>query len=790
MDIEKYKNKSIFNAILKVERKGSIMSVQINKTTFTPEQQAELQKRLGKAKSREEAQAIFDAYKKEVGLVDNPSDAGGNASVQRAEGAKPVKGTVVERTANRPKGEVVGKPTSTYTVPSSMIMERMGLTDDNLKAEFMKFLGEQKNLKLDKDGNISFDQANKTALNDALQAFAEQHKANFVDPNADKYVEFTEDSAPEIINKLGEDGAIGDKPVSERRYAVNNEEALRQTLDNKVGETRYEKADARSASVEAGLTTTTTTRENILDVPENLRESRKDRKDLREKAEQEYANLAANADPELRSAIDLYIAERKYNKKIDKKMAEMLEYKTTIGGTKEKKIQRDDADIVQLYINKYADEKDRAALNALVNNIQNSPSENDQRVIMDALKDSNIIGVPDSFDKLTPELKKKGALISMSKAFGYEPKTLLRLMATHDVMKDRTAAEIAKDDKYFAEQQAKDYVKNQQAEQDIPNTTVHFSKEARKTLKYKGPYIALAIFIITLIPHIKWLINNDFITLTYMLKRGSPQEYFILNHLIYPLKFFFAQFILIIPLLIIFIIHKNKFNKITLNKFFSPSNDKTFFINCITFLPLIITMLGSFIGAVSLKSMWGTPMLFMTGIWLFYNFKIKTNNDTEIIFKKFIQYTYIISIIYAVIFVLIVITTPSLKFNINQDLLVNKSIDIWKTHTGNKPIIYTGGDMWIASIVAVNLERKTNQKIKTFIEMNLDKNSWVNDKILSDIKNKGIIVFANTKDEFDSYTNNFPNLKLIDIIEIKSDNIFNKSKSTKLFIGILRGEKW
>ena len=317
-----------------------------------------------------------------------------------------------------------------------------------------------------------------------------------------------------------------------------------------------------------------------------------------------------------------------------------------------------------------------------------------------------------------------------------------------------------------------------------------FSKEARKTLKYKGPYIALTIFIITLIPHIKWLINNDFITLTYMLKRGSSQEYFILNHLIYPLKFFFAQFILIIPLLIIFIIHKNKFNKITLNKFFSPSNDKTFFINCITFLPLIITMLGSFIGAVSLKSMWGTPMLFMTGIWLFYNFKIKTNNDTEIIFKKFIQYTYIISIIYAVTFVLIVITTPSLKFNINQDLLVNKSIDIWKTHTGNKPIIYTGGDMWIASIVAVNLERKTNQKIKTFIEMNLDKNSWVNDKILSDIKNKGIIVFANTKDEFDSYTNNFPNLKLIDIIEIKSDNIFNKSKSTKLFIGILRGEKW
>ena len=49
---------------------------------------------------------------------------------------------------------------------------------------------------------------------------------------------------------------------------------------------------------------------------------------------------------------------------------------------------------------------------------------------MDALKESNVIGIPDSYEKLTPELKKKGALISMAKASGYDPNTLLRLMAT------------------------------------------------------------------------------------------------------------------------------------------------------------------------------------------------------------------------------------------------------------------------------------------------------------------------------------------------------------------------
>ena len=461
------------------------MSVQINNTgstVFTPEQQLELQKRLSAAKSQQEARAIFDAYKKEVGIVDNASAVSGNEPAQRANAAEnPVMGTAVEKTVTQtPKGEVIGQPVKSYSVSSSMIMERMGLADDNLKTEFMKFLSEQKNLSLDQDGNVNFDSANANALNDALKAFAEKHKANFVNPKAEKYIQFTEDSAPEVISTLGEEGTISEAPVSDRRYAVKNEEALRAKLDKQVGETTYQQTDARSASVEAGLTTTTTTKENILDIPADLRENRKERKQLQENAEREYANLAANADPELRNAIDLYVAERKYNKQIDKKMADMLEYKTTIGGTKEKKIQRDDADVIQMYINNYTDAKDKEKLNSLVNEIQNSTNAEDQQQIMDALKDSNVIGIPDSFEKLTPELKRKGALLSMAKACGYDSNTLLRLMATSDVLKNRSPKEVAEDDKYFAKEQANDFVKNQQVQQDVPNTTVHFSKNARK----------------------------------------------------------------------------------------------------------------------------------------------------------------------------------------------------------------------------------------------------------------------------------------------------------------------
>ena len=464
------------------------MSVQINntgKTTLTPEQQLELQKRLSKAKSRQEAQAIFNAYKKEVGIVDKTAASNSSAPVQQTNNVeKPVTGTVVERTTQAPKGKVASKTTTDFSVPSSIIIERMGIKDDKLKAEFQKFLSEQKNFAVDEDGNINFANTNKAsvekALNTVMDTFAEQHKEHFVDPDADKFVKFTDDSAPEILQKLSKDGAISSEQGADKRYAVKNEEVLRNTLDKKIGETTYESADSRSATVEADLTTTTTRKENILDVPQNLSESKQARKQLRSEAEKAYEDFAANADPELRGAIDLYIAERKYNKQIDKRMADMLEYKTTIGGTKEKKIQRDDADVIQMYINDYANPEDKDKLNGLVDKLQNSQNEDDQKTIMNALKDSNVIGIPDNFDELTPELKKKGALISMAKACGYDAKTLLRLMATSDVMKDRTPEQIAEDDKYFAKEQAEDYVKNQQVRQDVPNTTVHFSKSSRK----------------------------------------------------------------------------------------------------------------------------------------------------------------------------------------------------------------------------------------------------------------------------------------------------------------------
>ncbi len=390
------------------------------------------------------------------------------------------KGTIIERTTSQPKGEVVGTPQKSYSISVANIIERMGLTDENLKTAFNTFLSNQQGLTIDKDGNINF--SNQAALNNALASFAKLHQESFVDPKASKFVEFTPNSDQAVIAKLKEDGAIVEQPTEQggKRFAVQNEAIINDILKEQIGETSFEASNPRSASVEAGVTTTSTTKEGMVDVPENLRDSKFGRKQVEKDAREAYSELVANADSDMRDAIDLYIAERKYNGKIDKKMNELLEYKTTMGGTKEKKAKRDAADIVQLYIDKYANKEDRGKLNNLVTQIQNSETFEDQQAILKALKDADIIGLSSSFDDLPDSLKRKGALICVAEASGYDSNNLLRLMATYEVMNNRSTVQVLKDDKYFIEQQAKDFTKNQQVTQDVPNTTVYFSKKGRK----------------------------------------------------------------------------------------------------------------------------------------------------------------------------------------------------------------------------------------------------------------------------------------------------------------------
>ena len=140
-------------------------------------------------------------------------------------------------------------------------------------------------------------------------------------------------------------------------------------------------------------------------------------------------------------------------------------------------------------------------------------------------------------------------------------------------------------------------------------------------------FISLIPFIIILLPHFLWLIENDFVTVFYGLHRTGGNEKIILDHISHPLIFIGKQAGILIPffLMISFLVKKFKVN-------FYLKDDKMLFLTVISFLPIALVFLTSLIMGVKIRTMWMTPFYLFFGITAIYILKSQINLDK---LKKF-----------------------------------------------------------------------------------------------------------------------------------------------------------
>ncbi|WP_288644303.1 MBOAT family O-acyltransferase, partial [uncultured Helicobacter sp.] len=112
--------------------------------------------------------------------------------------------------------------------------------------------------------------------------------------------------------------------------------------------------------------------------------------------------------------------------------------------------------------------------------------------------------------------------------------------------------------------------------------------------------------------------------------------------------------------------------------------------------------------------------------------------------------------------------------------------DIWSAYMYDTPLLFTGGDMWLSSIIAIYFEAESKNKIKTFIDIDPKKNSWVDEKVLQEIKQKGILIVSGSPKELQSYADVFPHLQFVKEIKISSSNILHQKKEQSVFVGIAK----
>ena len=234
----------------------------------------------------------------------------------------------------------------------------------------------------------------------------------------------------------------------------------------------------------------------------------------------------------------------------------------------------------------------------------------------------------------------------------------------------------------------------------------------KKYKKFDFKYlISLEVFIVLLVPHFIWLINNDFVTITYGLARTGLENSNILDHLIYPITFLIKQIGILIPFFIMsfFLIRRFKF-KISLK------DKKLLFLIFINLAPIALMFLTSFITGSKIRTMWMTPFYLFFGVLVVYVFQAQINLKR---LNKFISAFLILFFISPFLYAYISITEKDKRTDYLGKQIAIKTQYAW-SQDHKEPINVVLGNEWLAGNLSYHLEsRPTWEGVITEDKLNL-----------------------------------------------------------------------
>ena len=234
----------------------------------------------------------------------------------------------------------------------------------------------------------------------------------------------------------------------------------------------------------------------------------------------------------------------------------------------------------------------------------------------------------------------------------------------------------------------------------------------KKYKKFDFKYlISLEVFIVLLVPHFIWLINNDFVTITYGLARTGLENSNILDHLTYPMTFLIKQIGILIPFFIMsfFLIKRFKF-KISLK------DKKLLFLIFINLIPIALMFLTSFITGSKIRTMWMTPFYLFFGVLVVYIFQAQINLKR---LNKFISAFLILFFISPFLYAYISITEKDKRTDYLGKQIAIKTQFAW-SQDHKEPINVVLGNEWLAGNLSYHLEsRPTWEGVITEEKLNL-----------------------------------------------------------------------
>lgn len=457
--------------------------------TGTPFERQKAEK-LAISQGRTDAKKLTDTQLQEflsTKKVEELDETNPTASTKPTQPQAPVKGAELERTTPQTQDRAP-KSTSTITTKLPAALYQDGKIPPQL-AEALANVAS-----IGQDGTVTLKAGvTEDSFKQALQKYLNGEATSAQLPAEVTFPEGTDDKWKQ---HLVDEGALrevttGEGESATKSYTVADTaklDSLTTRIDNESGTTRS------TQDLDLEFTTTTTTEADNVVAPKGLAHSRKARRALREEYETRLKEWAQE-NPEIR---DEALANMKYGKQVDKRMAKL---------TSGKKGLQTPTEIAKKYFDSYATQEEKATLATFKQTIADlKPEEladlyNDMATAYNAQKGGKEVALPQmtaadftvvkgdeySQAKVNQNIEAITPLV-FANGLGETSQSLLRKMAIHDVLADRTkgldAAQaqevLASDEKYFIKHMAKREVQAKVNEQNVENTTAHWDKAGKK----------------------------------------------------------------------------------------------------------------------------------------------------------------------------------------------------------------------------------------------------------------------------------------------------------------------
>jgi 4-amino-4-deoxy-L-arabinose transferase-like glycosyltransferase len=271
-------------------------------------------------------------------------------------------------------------------------------------------------------------------------------------------------------------------------------------------------------------------------------------------------------------------------------------------------------------------------------------------------------------------------------------------------------------------------------------------RDARKALATPGPWIALAVALVVMAPHLVWLVRNDFLPFAYASARAAPSRG-VLDHVLHPAVFLVSQLTFLLPALAIaaaLVWPKDRDKDREKDRHTAPDNalagaaiadafDRRI-VTLLAFGPAAATFALSAISGRGTIAMWGYPLWLFLGLWIVLNVRpaigparlARVGSLWAAVFALF-----------AIVFIVSYSVLPGIDHRYRAvffpgDRLGDELARRFRAATG-APLTYVIGDMWVGG----NVAHYAREQPRVLIDGNPRRAPWID---LGDLLNKGAVV--------------------------------------------------